>query len=61
MPELLRPKYQYSTQARIERLRANGYTAPITPLADAVQDYVSNYLEPGRLLDPAQAEALTLR
>jgi ADP-L-glycero-D-manno-heptose 6-epimerase len=61
MPELLRPKYQYSTQARIERLRATGYVAPITPLGDAVKDYVLNYLEPGRVLDPAQAEALTIR
>lgn len=61
MPELLRPKYQYSTQARIERLRASGYTAPVTALADAVQDYVSNYLQPGRVLDPAQPEALTVR
>jgi ADP-L-glycero-D-manno-heptose 6-epimerase len=61
MPELLRPKYQYSTQARIERLRACGYAAPITPLADAVGDYVSNYLVPARVLDPAQEEALSVR
>jgi ADP-L-glycero-D-manno-heptose 6-epimerase len=61
MPELLRPKYQYSTQARIDRLRACGYTAPITPLADAVNDYVSNYLVPARVLDPAQQKALSVR
>jgi ADP-L-glycero-D-manno-heptose 6-epimerase len=61
MPELLQPKYQYSTQARIDRLRASGYTAPITPLADAVGDYVSNYLVPARVLDPAQQEALSVR
>jgi ADP-L-glycero-D-manno-heptose 6-epimerase len=61
MPELLQPKYQYSTQARIERLRASGYNAPITPLADAVQDYVSHYLQLGRVLDPAQPEALSVR
>lgn len=61
MPELLRPKYQYSTQARIERLRASGYAEPVTALADAVQDYVSNYLQPGRVLDPAQPQALTVR
>jgi ADP-L-glycero-D-manno-heptose 6-epimerase len=61
MPELLRPKYQYSTQARIDRLRACGYTAPVSALADAVRDYVSHYLEPGRVLDPAQHEALSLR
>jgi len=61
MPELLRPKYQYFTQARIDRLRASGYTAPITPLADAVRDYVTNYLVPARVLDPAQQEALSVR
>ncbi len=61
MPELLRPKYQYSAQARIDRLRACGHRAPITPLADAVSDYVSNYLVPARVLDPAQQEALSIR
>jgi ADP-L-glycero-D-manno-heptose 6-epimerase len=61
MPETLRAKYQYSTQARTERLRSSGYAAPITPLADAVTDYVCNYLVPARVLDPAQQEALTIR
>ncbi|HUA07922.1 MAG TPA: ADP-glyceromanno-heptose 6-epimerase [Candidatus Acidoferrales bacterium] len=61
MPEGLRPKYQYSTQARIDRLRACGYSAPITPLADAVRDYVTNYLVPARVLDPAQQPALSVR
>jgi ADP-L-glycero-D-manno-heptose 6-epimerase len=53
MPLSLRDKYQYSTCATIERLRASGYNAAITPLADAVDDYVRNYLIPGRLLDPS--------
>ena len=53
MPESLRGKYQYSTQATIDRLRASGYGAPITPLAEAVEDYVRNYLIPHRRLDPA--------
>ena len=44
MPETLRPKYQYNTRAVIDRLRASGYDRPITPLADAVKDYVQNYL-----------------
>ena len=61
MPELFRPKYQYSTQARIERLRGCGFVAPITTLDDAVRDYVINYLKPGRVLDPAQQEALSVR
>jgi ADP-L-glycero-D-manno-heptose 6-epimerase len=61
MPEALRAKYQYSTQARIDRLRASGYNAPVTSLAEGVRDYVSNYLVPARVLDPAQQEALTIR
>lgn len=47
MPETLRPKYQYFTEANIARLRATGYARPITPLEDAVADYVKNYLAPG--------------
>lgn len=52
MPEHLRGKYQYSTCANIEKLRASGYTAAITPLADAVRDYVANYLIPEYHLEP---------
>jgi ADP-L-glycero-D-manno-heptose 6-epimerase len=50
MPEELRAKYQYFTQADITKLRANGYSTPITPLGDAVADYVKNYLVPERRL-----------
>lgn len=46
MPETLRPKYQYFTCADITRLRSFGFTEPMTPLADAVRDYVINYLVP---------------
>lgn len=53
MPERLRGKYQYSTCARMDRMRATGYAPPPTPLADAVSDYVTNYLIAGKLLDPA--------
>lgn len=53
MPEHLRPKYQYFTEADIAKLRATGYDAPITPLADAVTEYVRGYLLPDlRLGDP---------
>lgn len=50
MPEKLREKYQYFTCANIAKLRRAGFTQPMTSLADAVQDYVANYLEPNRHL-----------
>jgi ADP-L-glycero-D-manno-heptose 6-epimerase len=55
MPETIRDKYQYFTQANLARLRAAGYTAPVTSLEDAVTDYVRNYLVPDKRLDPAVA------
>jgi ADP-L-glycero-D-manno-heptose 6-epimerase len=58
MPEHLRAKYQYSTCASIERLRASGYDRAMTPLADAVSEYVRNYLEGDRRLDPLVDEAV---
>ncbi len=51
MPPQLRGKYQYYTCARMARLYATGYDRPITPLADAVTDYVTNYLVPQRPLE----------
>ena len=50
MPEVLRGKYQYFTLADIAKLRATGYPHPMTPLPDAVRDYVQNYLVPGKKL-----------
>jgi ADP-L-glycero-D-manno-heptose 6-epimerase len=47
MPESLRGRYQYRTEASVDRLRASGYTAPFTTLEDGVRDYVSGYLMPG--------------
>jgi ADP-L-glycero-D-manno-heptose 6-epimerase len=55
MPEAIRDKYQYFTQANLGRLRAAGYTAPVTSLEDAVSDYVRNYLVSDHRLDPAVA------
>jgi ADP-L-glycero-D-manno-heptose 6-epimerase len=55
MPEAIRDKYQYFTQANLVRLRAAGYTAPVTSLEDAVTDDVRNYLVPDKRLDPAVA------
>ena len=53
MPGSLRDKYQYFTEANLGRLRAAGYSAPITSLEDAVSDYVRHYLVPDKRLDPA--------
>jgi ADP-L-glycero-D-manno-heptose 6-epimerase len=50
MPETIRDKYQYFTQADIHKLRAAGYDPPITSLEDAVHEYVVNYLVPGRAI-----------
>ena len=50
MPDYLRPKYQYFTCADISKLRAAGFSKTITPLADAVADYVRQYLVPGNHL-----------
>ena len=46
-PVGLRERYQYFTEARMEKLRAAGYTAPFTTLEDGVHDYVTGHLLPG--------------
>jgi ADP-L-glycero-D-manno-heptose 6-epimerase len=45
MPAELSGRYQYLTQAKMERLRAAGYDAPFTPLEPAVEDYVTRFLD----------------
>jgi len=44
MPAPLRERYQYFTEAKMERLRDAGYTAPFTPLEDGVARYVRDFL-----------------
>lgn len=44
MPEQLVHKYQYFTEARMDRLRAVGYTQAMTSLEEGVKDYVTRYL-----------------
>ena len=56
MPETIRDKYQYFTEAKIEKLRSTGYKQPITALAEAVRDYVQNYLLPAKALGEAECE-----
>src|SRR5204862_1673031 len=47
MPEVLRGKYQYYTQADVTKLRSTGYARVMTPLDEAVRDYVQGYMVPG--------------
>lgn len=39
-PEALRARYQYFTRAKMDRLRAQGYTQPFTSLEDGVERYI---------------------
>lgn len=40
----IRDKYQYFTEANMNKLIAQGYKKPFTSLEDGVHDYVTNYL-----------------
>jgi ADP-L-glycero-D-manno-heptose 6-epimerase len=40
----IRDKYQYFTEANMQKLRDAGYKKPFTSLEEGVQDYVKNYL-----------------
>jgi ADP-L-glycero-D-manno-heptose 6-epimerase len=44
MPETLRDRYQYYTEAETGRLSAAGCPVAFTSLEAAVADYVGNYL-----------------
>lgn len=55
LPAHLREKYQYYTCADISKLRQLGYKDAITPLNDAVADYVRAYMVPGKLLGDGEA------
>jgi ADP-L-glycero-D-manno-heptose 6-epimerase len=55
MPVELRAKYQYDTCASLDRLRRFGYLESATPLADAVAEYVQDYLVPDRRLGDERA------
>ncbi len=44
MPVELQSKYQYFTQAKMERLREIGYQRPFTSLENGIGDYVTRFL-----------------
>ena len=43
-PESIRDKYQYFTEARMERVRAAGFERQSTPLEEGVRRYVQDFL-----------------
>lgn len=47
MPLDIRDKYQYFTEANMNKLRNAGYDKPFSTLEEGVTDYVKNYLLPG--------------
>lgn len=44
MPEDLAPKYQYFTQANMQKLHNAGFNEAFTPLETGIKDYLQNYL-----------------
>lgn len=48
MPDSIRDQYQYFTEAKMQKLQAQGLPPAQWPLEKAVEDYVVNYLIPGR-------------
>lgn len=46
MPEDIRDKYQYFTEANMSKLQQAGYTEKFCSLEEGVSDYVKNYLLP---------------
>lgn len=46
----IRDKYQYFTEAQMEKLRSIGYTKPFTSLEEGIDDYVKHYLTAGNYM-----------
>ncbi len=44
LPEQLKGKYQYYTEADLSKLRAAGYAGQSTPLEDGIRRYITDYL-----------------
>lgn len=49
MPEDIRDKYQYFTEANMDKLRSAGYKYEFCSLEEGVGDYVRNYLRAGKI------------
>ena len=50
IPEDIRDKYQYFTEADNNKLIKSGYNKPFHTLKEGVYDYVTNYLIPNKYL-----------
>lgn len=44
LPDTIADKYQYFTEANLDKIKGTGYNSPVTSLEDGVTDYVKNYL-----------------
>ncbi len=44
IPEDIRDKYQYFTEAKINKLRSTGYLKEFTPIESGIKEYINNYL-----------------
>ena len=51
LPEYLADKYQYFTEAKLDKIKKAGYTKNISSLEEGVTDYVKNYLVPDKYLE----------
>jgi ADP-L-glycero-D-manno-heptose 6-epimerase len=47
-PEDIRERYQYFTEATVDKIRAAGYEKPFSSLEQGIADYVRHYLIPGK-------------
>lgn len=43
-PEDIRDKYQYFTEAEMNKLRSAGYSKKFTPIESGIEEYINNYL-----------------
>lgn len=50
MPEDIRSRYQYFTEAEMDKLKTAGYEPPFHSLEEGIADYVRNYLAKGAYL-----------
>jgi len=57
MPEVLKGKYQYHTQANLSKLQNMGCTHECLSLEDSIRDYVCSYLGTGNHLGSVENEA----